>query len=56
MKRLRIRHTTGYRYKGEVATSYNEARMLPVTSPDQFVLYSNLDISPVSSNHNYVDY
>ncbi|WP_104163894.1 transglutaminase family protein [Cryobacterium sp. N22] len=56
MKRLRIRHTTGYRYQGEVATSYNEARMLPVTSPDQFVLYSNLDISPVSSNHNYVDY
>ncbi|MGO4783258.1 transglutaminase family protein [Cryobacterium sp. W22_MBD10_FK3] len=56
MKRLRIRHTTGYRYNGEVATSYNEARMLPVTSPDQFVLYSNLDISPVSSNHNYVDY
>jgi transglutaminase-like putative cysteine protease len=56
VKRLRIRHTTGYRYHGEVATSYNEARMLPVTSPDQFVLYSNLDISPVSSNHNYVDY
>ncbi|MET0956799.1 MAG: transglutaminase family protein [Cryobacterium sp.] len=56
MKRLRIRHTTGYRYNGEVATSYNEARMLPVTSPDQFVLYSNLDISPVSSNHNYLDY
>ncbi|WEO77777.1 transglutaminase family protein [Cryobacterium sp. SO2] len=56
MKRLRIRHTTGYRYDGEVATSYNEARMLPVTSPEQFVLYSNLDITPVSSNHNYLDY
>ena len=56
MKRLRIRHTTGYRYEGEVATSYNEARMLPVSSPDQYVLYSNLDISPVSSNHHYLDY
>ncbi len=56
MNRLRIRHSTGYRYEGEVAASYNEARMLPVTSTDQFVLFSNLEISPVSSNHHYVDY
>ena len=56
MNRLRIRHVTGYRYEGEVAASYNEARMLPVSSSDQFVLYSNLEIAPVSSNHNYLDY
>lgn len=56
MNRLRIRHVTGYRYEGEVAASYNEARMLPVSSTDQFVLYSNLDIAPVSSNHHYLDY
>ncbi|MCY7286872.1 MAG: transglutaminase family protein [Cryobacterium sp.] len=56
MNRLRIRHVTGYRYQGEVGASYNEARMLPVSSADQFVLFSSLDISPVSSNHGYVDY
>jgi transglutaminase-like putative cysteine protease len=56
MTRLRIRHVTGYRYEGEVAASYNEARMLPVSSEGQFVLFSNLDISPISSNHTYLDY
>jgi transglutaminase-like putative cysteine protease len=56
MNRLRIRHVTGYRYEGEVAASYNEARMLPVSSTNQFVLYSNLEIAPVSSNHHYLDY
>lgn len=56
MTRLRIRHTTGYRYEGEVKASYNEARMLPVSSDGQFVLFSNLDITPLSSNHTYVDY
>ena len=56
MNRLRIRHITGYRYEGEVQASYNEARMLPVSSEGQFVLHSSLDISPVSSSHHYVDY
>ena len=56
MTRLRIKHTTGYRYEGEVQASYNEARMLPVSSDGQFVLFSNLDITPLSSNHTYVDY
>ncbi|MFB2579940.1 transglutaminase N-terminal domain-containing protein [Herbiconiux sp. P15] len=56
MNRLRIRHVTGYRYEGEVQASYNEARMLPVSSEGQFVLHSSLDIAPVSSSHNYVDY
>ena len=27
--RLRIEHSTGFAYQGEVAASYNEARMLP---------------------------
>ena len=31
--RLRIRHTTGYRYDTEVASSYNEARLAPQTGP-----------------------
>lgn len=56
MTRLTIRHTTGYRYDGEVVASYNEARMLPSNSANQFVLQSNLAIDPVSSQHSYQDY
>ncbi len=56
MSRLRIRHKTGFTYAGEVTASYNEARMLPASADGQLVLYSQLDISPVSNVHNYVDY
>lgn len=56
MNRLRIKHTTGFGYGGEVTASYNEARMLPVSSDGQLVLYSNLEILPISASHGYVDY
>lgn len=56
MNRLRITHRTGFHYKGEVTASYNEARMLPASTDSQLVLYSNLDILPVSSIHPYIDY
>ena len=56
MKRLRIKHSTGFHYAGEVTASYNEARMLPVSADGQLVLFSNLEILPISSHHSYVDY
>ncbi|MBN9605496.1 MAG: transglutaminase family protein [Actinomycetales bacterium] len=56
MNRLRIRHVTGFHYDGEVTASYNEARMLPASGDGQLVLYSNLEIQPISSHHSYVDY
>ncbi len=56
MNRLRIKHVTGFRYDDDVTASYNEARMLPVTSEGQLVLYANLDVFPNSLNHSYVDY
>ncbi len=56
MNRLRIRHETGFTYAGEASASYNEARMLPVTSDGQLVLHSQLDIAPVSGAHSYLDY
>ncbi|MCU1425860.1 MAG: transglutaminase family protein [Microbacteriaceae bacterium] len=56
MNRLRITHVTGFRYGGDVTASYNEARMLPVSASDQLVLYSHVEILPISSQHNYVDY
>ena len=56
MSRLRIKHTTGFTYRGDVVASYNEARMLPASSDGQLVLFSNLDIRPVTSAHTYTDY
>lgn len=56
MSRIRIRHTTGYRYEQPAVASYNESRMLPSTSDGQFVIYSNLDIRPNTSVNSYEDY
>lgn len=56
MKRLRIEHTTGFTYQGDVSASYNEARMLPNSTDSQFVLSSSLDIEPSTSVNQYVDY
>jgi len=56
VNRLRIKHVTGFHYNGEVTASYNEARMLPASSDGQLVLYSNIEILPISSSHSYVDY
>jgi transglutaminase-like putative cysteine protease len=56
VNRLRIKHMTGFHYGGDVTASYNEARMLPVSSEGQLVLFSNLEILPISSHHSYVDY
>ena len=47
MNRLRIRHSTGFSYGGEVTASYNEARMLPASADGQLVLYSHLEILPI---------
>jgi transglutaminase-like putative cysteine protease len=56
VKRLRIKHVTGFKYGGEVTASYNEARMLPTSGDGQLVLSSKLEILPISAHHTYVDY
>jgi transglutaminase-like putative cysteine protease len=56
VSRIRIRHRTGFSYDGPVTTSYNEARMLPASTDGQLVLHADLDITPVSSRHTYLDY
>jgi transglutaminase-like putative cysteine protease len=53
---LRIVHTTGYEYDGPVAASYNEARLTPVTSADQIVAHTRVDVSPTPWTHTYRDY
>ena len=54
--RLRIRHTTGYRYDTEVASSYNEARLVPQTEPSQLTIESTVTTSPGASQQHYWDY
>ena len=53
---LRIVHTTGYEYDGKALASYNQARMTPVTTPDQIVVHSRLEVSPKPWTYEYRDY
>ncbi len=53
---LRIRHTTGYHYEQGAVASYNEARMTPMTTSEQYVLRSRLEISPTPWSYEYRDY
>ena len=57
MTRLSIIHKTGYKYNKRVTLSYNEARMTPLTDPQQVVLESSMKVSPsqaaVSSYRDY---
>ena len=56
MSRLRIVHRTGFSYDEPATASYNEARMLPHSGGEQFVLQAGLDIRPGATQHSYVDY
>lgn len=53
---MRIRHTTGYHYERGAAASFNEARMTPMTTSEQYVLRSRLEISPTPWSYEYRDY
>jgi transglutaminase-like putative cysteine protease len=54
--RLRIEHTTGYRYDTEVSRSYNEARLLPVTGLEQTTLEARVQTRPEVRQQRYWDY
>ncbi|MEH3066781.1 MAG: hypothetical protein PGN15_01640 [Aeromicrobium erythreum] len=53
---LRVRHTTGFTYAEGAAASYNEARMTPLTTSDQVVLRSRVEVSPTAWSQEYRDY
>jgi len=53
---LRIRHTTGYHYPAGAKGSFNEARMTPQNTSDQYVLRSRLEIKPSPWTFEYTDY
>jgi len=54
--RLRIEHTTRVRYSGPVLTSFNEARMTPLTLPTQITLESRVSAGPGVPVWTYNDY
>jgi transglutaminase-like putative cysteine protease len=56
VSRLRIVHRTGFDYAEPATASYNEARMLPYSGGEQYVLHAALDIRPGATQHAYVDY
>ncbi len=53
---LRIVHTTGFEYDGKAVASYNQARLTPVTTPEQIVVHSRLEITPKPWTFEYRDY
>ncbi|GAA1720835.1 transglutaminase family protein [Kribbella yunnanensis] len=54
--RLRVVHTTGYRYDGPVAQSYNEARLTPRSDDRQNLMVARLETVPVTRAYKYTDY
>jgi transglutaminase-like putative cysteine protease len=54
--RLRIRHETRVNYDGRVRASYNEARMIPLTLPEQTTLEARIETRPAASVWRYWDY
>jgi transglutaminase-like putative cysteine protease len=54
--RLRVQHTTHYEYAGPVTTSYNEARMTPLSVIGQTTIDARLDIRPAVRAFRYWDY
>ncbi len=53
---LRIVHTTGYEYDGKALASYNQARLTPLTTPEQIVVHHRIEISPKPWLYGYRDY
>lgn len=53
---FRVKHTTGYHYENGAAASFNEARMTPLNTSEQYVLRSRLEISPMPWTYEYRDY
>jgi transglutaminase-like putative cysteine protease len=54
--RLRVVHTTGYRYATAVTQSYNEARLTPRSDDRQNLMVSRLETVPATRAHRYTDY
>ena len=54
--RIRVEHYSRYRYANIVHSSFNEARITPLTTPWQMVLESRVHVEPAAALQSYVDY
>ena len=54
--RIGIRHATGYEYERPVTSSYNEARITPISNDRQLVMESEVQVSPSASVYRYWDW
>lgn len=54
--RLKIQHKSGFGYAGQVASSYNEARMWPRNETHQAVLEARVEVWPPARAYRYEDY
>jgi transglutaminase-like putative cysteine protease len=54
--RIRVHHTTRYRYSDTVKASYNEARMTPLSVPGQTTVDARMEIRPSVRPFRYWDY
>jgi transglutaminase-like putative cysteine protease len=54
--RIEITHRTGYEYAQPVAASYNEARLTPLTTPEQVTLDARVSVTPATRLFRYLDY
>ncbi len=54
--RIRIRHRSGYHYANPVTSSYNEARITPLSTPRQLCLEAKVEVTPVVRPSRYWDY
>jgi transglutaminase-like putative cysteine protease len=54
--RLGIRHMTAYEYERPVTSSYNEARITPISNDRQLVLESEVEVTPPASVYRYWDW
>ncbi|TDP96298.1 transglutaminase-like putative cysteine protease [Labedaea rhizosphaerae] len=54
--RVRVVHTTGYRYEAPVVQSYNEARLTPRSDRRQNLVVARLETTPATRSYRYTDY
>ena len=53
---LRITHRSAYGYRDEVLSSYNEARLTPLTTDRQTAVESRVEVEPRARSFRYLDY
>jgi len=54
--RIGISHVTGYSYERPVTSSYNEARITPISNDRQLALESTVEVSPATLVYRYWDW